>query len=97
MGVSKTSEHMKIKMKMPNPSQDPPAFSKVPNQDFKDMDVLGAFKIKIEGKNLEHGSTKDPDHIQIKIKVPNPSQEPPGSSQAPNQDLKDIDIREFVF
>ena len=44
---------------MLNPSQDPPAFSKVQNQDFKDMDDLGAFKIKIEGKNSELGSTKD--------------------------------------
>ena len=59
---------------MPNPGQDPPAFSKAPNQDFEDMYVLGAFKIKIEGINLEHGSAKDPDHIQIKIKIANPSQ-----------------------
>ena len=58
-GCIKTSDHIQIKIKMPNPSQDPPAFSKVPNQDFKDMDVLGALKIKIEDKNLEHGSTKD--------------------------------------
>ena len=74
MGVPKTSDPISIKIKMPNPSQDPPAFSRAPNQDIKDMDVLGAFKIKVEGKNLEHGSTKDPDHIHIKIKMPTPSQ-----------------------
>ena len=31
-------------------------------------------------------------HIQIKIKMPNPSQEPPASSKAPNQELKDMDM-----
>merc|ERR1712082_309080 len=31
-------------------------------------------------------------HIQIKIKMPHPSQEPPTSSKAPNQDLKDMDV-----
>ena len=59
MGVSKISDHIHIKIKMTNPSQDSPAFSRALNEDLKDMDVLGAFKIKIEGKTLEHGSTKD--------------------------------------
>ena len=36
--------------KMPNPIQEPPASSKVQNQDLKDMDVLCTFKIKIEPK-----------------------------------------------
>jgi len=31
-------------------------------------------------------------HIQIKIKMPNPSHEPPASSKAPNQELKDMDM-----
>ena len=59
MGVPKTSDPIPIKIKMPNPSEGPPAFSKAPNQAFKDMDVLGTLKIKIKGKKLEHGSTKD--------------------------------------
>ena len=59
MGVPKSSDYIKFKIKMQNFSQEPPASSKATNQDFKDMDVLGAFKIKIEGKNLEHESTKD--------------------------------------
>ena len=32
------------------------------------------------------------DNIQIKIKIPNPSQGPPGSSKSPNKDLKDKDV-----
>ena len=50
MGVPKTSDHFKIKIKMQNPSQEPPASSKAPNEDLKDMDVLCAFKINREPK-----------------------------------------------
>ena len=59
MGVLKTSDHIQIKIKMPNPNQEPPASSKAPNQDLKDMDVLGTFKIKIENKTLEYWYIKD--------------------------------------
>ena len=59
MGVSKTSDHIQIDIRMPNPSQEPPASSKAPYQDLKDMDVLYIFKIKIESQNSEHGSAKD--------------------------------------
>ena len=52
MGVSKTSDHIQIKIKMPNPSQEPPASSKAQNEDLKDMDVLCTFKIKIESHGL---------------------------------------------
>ena len=45
MGVLKTSDPILIKIKMPNPSQEPPASSKAPNEDLKDMDVLCTFKI----------------------------------------------------
>ena len=48
MGISKTSDHIQIKIKMPNPSQEPPASSKTPNEDWKDMDVLCTFNIKTE-------------------------------------------------
>ena len=47
MVVSKTIDHIQIKIKMPNPSQEPPASSKAPNEDLKDMSVLCNFKIKI--------------------------------------------------
>ena len=59
MVVSKTSEHIKIKIKMPNPSQEPPVSSKAPNEALKDMDVLCNFKIKVESQNLDLGCIKD--------------------------------------
>ena len=59
MGVTKTSDHIHIEIKMPNPSQESPASSKAPNEDLKDMDVLYTFRIKIESPNLDHGSVKD--------------------------------------
>ena len=53
--VSKTSDYIQIKIKMPNPSQEPPASSKAPNEDLKDIDVLCTFKIEIESQNSEYG------------------------------------------
>ena len=44
---------------MPNPSQEPPASSKAPNDDLKDMDVLCTFRINIESQNSDHGYIKD--------------------------------------
>ena len=77
-----------IKIKMPNPSQEPPASPKDPNEDLKDIDVLCTLKIRIESQNLDHMCVKDSDPIQNKINMPNPSQEPLASSKAPNQDLR---------
>ena len=48
MCVSNSSESFRIKIQMPNPSQEPPASSKAPIEDLKDMDVLCTFEIKIE-------------------------------------------------
>ena len=48
MGVSKSSDHLQIKIKMQNPSEEIPLPSKAPNEDLKDLDVLCIFKIKIE-------------------------------------------------
>ena len=50
---------LQIKIKIPNFSQEPPASSKAPNEDLKDMDVLCTFKIKIESQILDHGCVKD--------------------------------------
>ena len=76
---------------MPNPSLEPPASFKTPNQDGKDIDVLCTFKIKIEPKfGMDEPTTSD--HIQIKTRMPNPSQEPPASSKATNQDFEDMDV-----
>ena len=54
-----TSDGLEIKIKMPNPSKEAPAFSKAPNEDLKDMDVLCTFKIKIESQNSDHCCVKD--------------------------------------
>ena len=59
MAVSKTCDHIQIKIKMPSSSQKPPATFKAPNEDLKDMDVLCTFKIKIESQDLDHGCVKD--------------------------------------
>ena len=41
-------------------------------------------------QNLWEDPSKVHDHIKIKIKMSNPSQEPPASSKTPNKDLKDM-------
>ena len=78
IGVSNTSDHIQIKIKMPNPGQEPPASSNAYNQNLKDIDVLFTFKIKIESHIM--GVSKTSENIQIKIKMPNPCEEPPASS-----------------
>ena len=59
MGVSKTSDHIQIKIKMLNLSQEPPAPTKAPNQDLKDIDVLYTFKIILDSWNSEHWFIKE--------------------------------------
>ena len=73
MVVSNTSDHIQIKIKMPNPSQEPPASSKAQNEDLKDMDVLCTFKIKKESQNVDHG--------YIKGKLPYPNQDQDAKTQ----------------
>ena len=63
MGATKTSDHIQIKIHMPNPNQEPPASSKAPSQDLKDMDFLCTFKIKIESQRPVMNS-KPPSHRQ---------------------------------
>ena len=48
MGVLKTSNNIQIKIKMPNPSQEPPASFNAPNEGLKDLEVFCTFKIKIK-------------------------------------------------
>ena len=91
MVVSNTSDHIQIKIKMPNLSQEPPASQKAPNQDLKDMDDLCTFKIKIESLNWDHECIKDHWPYPNPDQDAKPCQEPPASSKAPVQDLKDID------
>ena len=59
MAISKTSDHIKIKIKMPNLSQEPPASSKAQNQDLEDMDVLCTLKMKIKSQKSGHRYIKD--------------------------------------
>ena len=92
MWISKTPHHIKIKIKILNLCQEPPLSSKAPNQDLKDMVVICTFKIKKKSKIRKIGVSKTNHNIQIKIMIPNPSQEHPASSKAPNQDLKDIEV-----
>ena len=72
---------------MPNSSEEPPASSKASDQDLKDMDVLCTFKIQIKSQKM--GVPKTSDHIPIKIKIPNPSQEP--------QHPPKLEIRTWIF
>ena len=55
MCVPKTTDHIKINIRIQTLSQEPPASSKALNQDLKDMDDLCTFKIQIESQNLEYG------------------------------------------
>ena len=48
--VAKTSDYVNIKIKIPNPSQEPPASSKAPIQDLKDIDVLSTFKRQLDSQ-----------------------------------------------
>jgi len=72
MDISKTSVHVQNKMKIPYPSQQPPASSIASNQDLKDMDVLYTFKIKRESKIWIMGVSKTNGPLQTKIKTKNP-------------------------
>ena len=77
---------------MQTPNQEPPVSFKAPNQNSNYMEGLCTLKISIENQIQNMGVMKTTEkNIQIKIKMPNPSQEPLASSRAPNQDLKDID------
>ena len=48
MCVSKTIDHIQIKIKMPTPNQKPSAAFKAINQDLQDIDVFCNYTIKIE-------------------------------------------------
>ena len=69
MGVPKTSDHIQINLRMPNPSQEPPASSKAPNEDLKDIDVLCPLKSRYRAKIGIIGISK-----QGSLAYPNPDQ-----------------------
>ena len=59
MNVIKTSDHIHIKIKMPNPSQEPPVSSKASNMTLMNRNVLCTFKIKIKSQNFACVCIKD--------------------------------------
>ena len=59
MCVSKTNDHIHIKIKIAKPIQEPPESSKAPNQGLKNMDVLSTFKINLDSQQSDHGCFKD--------------------------------------
>ena len=59
IGVSKTSDHIQIKIKMPTPSGEPPTPHQSPQSGLKGHDVFCTFKIKVECQNFEYIYIKD--------------------------------------
>ena len=99
-GMSKKiSEHGYFKDSWPYPNQDENA-----KPQSGTSSILQSFKSGLKGQrsslNLQNQDRQPKlgswvyhgDHIQIKIQMPNPNQEPPVSSKAQNQNLKDTDV-----
>ena len=59
MGEPKTTDHIQIKIKVPNQSQEHPVSSKAPTLDLEDMNVLCTLKIQIESQNSDNEPIKD--------------------------------------
>ena len=83
MGVTKISDHIQIKIKIPNPNKESPASSKARNQDLQNQDREPKFGIWLYQRPMTMSNS---------IRMPNPSQEPTASSKATDQDLKDMDV-----
>ena len=91
MGVSETSDKIQIKIKMQNPSQGPPAFSKARNQDLKDMDFFAP---------TESGERAKIQNMAVSKTVTKPNQDQDAKPQSetssilgsPKSGLKDIDF-----
>ena len=74
---------------MPRPNQEPPESSKAQHEDLKDLDLFEPSKPRLRAKIWHMDVSKTGDHIENKIKIPNPSQDPLAPSKALNEDLKD--------
>ena len=86
MGISKTSDYIQIKIKIPNPIQEPPASSKAPN------DVLCTFKIKIERKHSENGCIKDQWPYHNQYHYIKPQSWTFSNIQSPKSGVHDMDV-----
>ena len=70
IGVSKTIDHIQIKIKIPNPSKEPPASSKASNQDLRTYMFFAPSKSRYKATIWSMGVLKTSYHIPIKIKMP---------------------------
>ena len=77
---------------MPNPSQEPPASSKAPNEDLKDKDLLCTFKIKILSQNVDYGCIKDQCPYLNKYEDAKPKSGTSSILQSPISGLNDMDV-----
>ena len=77
---------------MPNPSQEPPMSSKAHIKVLRTWMFFAPSKSRYRATIWNIYVAKTSDHIQMKIKMQKPSQEPPVSYKAPNEDLKDMDV-----
>ena len=92
MGVSKTSDHIKIKIKVPNPSQEPPESSKAPNEDLKDMDNLLHLQNQDREPKFRPWTYQRPVIIsksRSRCQTPIRNIKHP---EAPNEDIKDMNV-----
>ena len=92
MGLPETSEHIQLKIKMSNPSQEPPASSKAPKDDLKDMDDLCTFKMKMESQNSDHGYIKDQWPYPNQDQDAKPHSGTSSVLQSPNWNLNDTAV-----
>ena len=91
MDASKTSARIQINIKILNLSQKPPASYKAPNKTYRTWGFFAPSKSRQRAKILSKSVSKTSDHIKIKIKGKNPSQEIPASFKALNWDYNYID------
>ena len=88
MGVLKTSDHMKINIRMQNPCQERSVSSKAQNQDLKDLDVFCTFWVEIENQNLDHVCSKDQWPYSNEDQDAKPQSRTSRILQSPKQGLK---------
>ena len=90
--VSKTSDHIQINIRMQTPVRNIQRPSKPHIRTQRKWIFFASLKSRQRPKIGNIDETKTSDHIQINIRMPIPSQEPPVSFKAPYQDLKDMDV-----
>ena len=92
MGVSKTGNHIQLKNKLQISSQETQVFSTAKIRLWRTNLFFAPSKSIWSAKILNVGESKISYHIQMKIKMLNPSQEPSASSKAPNRNFKNMDV-----